>query len=97
MRYLLLLFLKNYYRQFLVINFFKLLLQKGILHYDRQKLLGIQFSLNGKMNRRPRARQILFFQTKPPFQDIQLKVLYYTKQLTTVFGVYNFRLWLYGY
>lgn len=95
--YIKFLFIKFSRRQFVAVGFFKNFLKKGFLDFAKN-LIGLQFSLKGKMNRRPRARRILMLKkSKPPFQDLQLKVLYYAKEVITYFGMFMFRLWIYYY
>lgn len=90
--YIKFLFIKFSRRQFVAVGFFKAFLKKGFINFAKN-LIGLQFSFKGKMNRRPRARRILMLKKrKPPFQDLQLKVLYYAKEVITYFGAYMFRL-----
>jgi len=91
MRYLCFIFYKNTQKQRLVIHFYKRLLKSKL--FVMRNILGIQFSLKGKMNRRPRARRIMFIRgRKPGFQNLNLRVYYAARQFLTHFGTYYMRL-----
>lgn len=82
-------------RQGRLLGLYKQLFKK---FFSLPGLLGISFMLRGKFNRRPRAREFEFFTTRqPPFQDLNVRVMYAGKRLITDFGVYTFKMWFYKY
>lgn len=89
MEYIKFLFLKYSRQQFVIMTFYKLFLKSNFFNY-LSNVVGFQFSLKGKMHRRPRARRILFFKkNKPAFQSLNLKIHYYAKHLTNYFGTFT--------
>jgi hypothetical protein len=76
--------------------FFKTLIASGLFRLKR--ISGFRLSVKGKMNRRPRAKVFQWYRgPKPPFQNLELQVLYAARKVTTYFGSYMFRFWLYWY
>jgi hypothetical protein len=56
-------------------------------------LVGVCFMLRGKMNRRPRSREIEFYTSHAPaHQNLFLKIVNLERRLITDFGVYYYRL-----
>lgn len=89
LEYIKFLFLKYSRKQFIIMTFYKLFLRSNFFNY-LANVVGFQFSLKGKMNRRPRARRILFFKkNRPAFQRLNLKIHYYAKQFTNYFGTFT--------
>jgi hypothetical protein len=76
--------------------FFKTLIASGLFRLKR--ISGFRLSVKGKMNRRPRAKVFQWYRgPKPPFQNLELQALYAARKVTTYFGSYMFRFWLYWY
>lgn len=89
LEYIKFLFLKYSRKQFIIMTFYKLFLKSNFFNY-LSNVVGFQFSLKGKMNRRPRARKILFFKkNRPAFQSLNLKIHYYAKHFTNYFGTFT--------
>jgi hypothetical protein len=89
-------FLFNRHRrqQRVIRQFFRTLIKKSLFRFKR--LLGWQLTLKGKMNRRPRARQLTWWRyQKPAFQNNTMQIIYSARSVTTDFGMYYFRMWIY--
>jgi hypothetical protein len=75
-------------------KFFKTLIRSSM--FQLKRIVGFKLSIKGKMNRRPRAKLIQWFRNaKPKFQNLNTQILYSSRQITTYFGSYMFRFWVY--
>jgi len=89
-------FLFNRHRrqQRVIRQFFRTVIKKSLFRFKR--LLGWQLTLKGKMNRRPRARQLTWWRyRKPAFQNNTMQIIYSARSVVTDFGMYYFRMWVY--
>lgn len=89
-------FLFNRHRrqQRVIRQFFRVIIKKSLFRFKR--LIGWQLILRGKMNRRPRARQLTWWRyRKPALQDNTMSIIYTAREVVTDFGAYYFRLWVY--
>jgi hypothetical protein len=62
--------------------------------FSRAMFAGLRLLIRGKMNRRPRAKEIVFARRKrtPGFQDSNCQIIHSARALTTYFGMYMFTL-----
>lgn len=96
MRYLTMFFFYFRRRQWVVRRSLRVLILESL--FQLKSLTGWQLQLSGKFSRRPRAKTITWYRlAKPSFQNSHLQVLTCERQLTTDFGNYNFRFWVYWY
>lgn len=82
--------------QYIPRKFFKTLVKSSL--FQLKKIIGFKLTIKGKMNKRPRARLIQWFRNyKPMFQNLDVQIVYSARQVTTYFGSYMFRFWVYWY
>lgn len=94
MKLLAFLFNRHRRQQRVIRQFFRILIKKGMFRFKR--LLGWQLSLAGKMNRRPRARELVWWRyRKPAFQNNTMQIIFSGRSFATDFGMYYFRMWVY--
>lgn len=96
MKYLVSFFKQFRKRQQIIRRVFRILTLEGL--FSLNNLVGWRLSINGKLNRRPRAKSISWYRGQyPTLQNTDLQILLSERHLITDFGSYMFRFWLYWY